>query len=216
MAASQDIWGSDTGQKYPFRHYGFAGMGPDERQEYAASIYEQEVADAIHAFETEDFPVSLVHIEHALALIEHAQKRQDFKELTTLAVETAFEVNDYEKGIFFQQKLLNSLTPETPANERAEAEYRLGILHSRLEHFDIAVKHLEHANQIWEQGEELDRLAEGMATLGIVRENMGAYTEALEQFQSVVFSLSGNRGNGTHGLSIPANRPYLLPSIGTV
>ena len=196
VAASQDIWGSDTG-KYPFRHYGFAGMGPDERQEYAASIYDKEVADAIHAFETQDFPASLVHIEHALALIEHAKKRQDFKQLTTLAVETAFEVSDYEKGIFFQQKLLDGLTPETPAGERAEAEYRLGILHSRLEHFDIAVKHLERANQIWQQGEELDRLAEGMATLGIVRENMGAYTEALEQFHQS-FSLYQEIGEMGH------------------
>jgi CHAT domain-containing protein/lipoprotein NlpI len=196
VAASQDIWGPDTA-KYPLRHYGFAGMGADERQEYAASIYDQEVADAIHAFETKDFPASLVHIEHALALIEHAQKRKDFKELTTLAVETAFEVNNYEKGIFFQQKLLDSLTPETPAGERAEAEYRLGILHSRLEHFDIAVQHLEHANQIWEQGEELDRLAEGMATLGIVRENMGAYTEALEQFNQS-FSLYQEIGEMGH------------------
>ncbi len=196
VAASKDIWGPDTG-KYPFRHYGFAGMGPDERQEYAASIYDQEVADAIHAFDTKDFPASLVHIEHALALIEHAHKRKDFKELTTLAVETAFEVNNYEKGMFFQQRLLDSLTPETPASERAEAEYRLGILHSRLEHFDIAVQHLEHANQIWEQGDELDRLAEGMATLGIVRENMGAYTEALEQFNQS-FSLYQEIGEMGH------------------
>ncbi|GJL70231.1 MAG: hypothetical protein NPIRA06_28660 [Nitrospirales bacterium] len=172
-------------------------MGPDERQEYAASIYDQEVAEAIHAFETQDFPASLRHIEHALALIEHAKKRQDFKELTTLAVETAFEVNDYEKGIFFQQKLLDSLTAETPAGERAEAEYRLGILHSRLEHFDIAVQHLEQANKIWDQGDELDRLAEGMATLGIVRENMGAYPEALEQFNQS-FSLYQEIGEMGH------------------
>ena len=181
VAASKDIWGKDTA-KYPFRHYGFAGMDTDERQKYAASIYDQEVADAIRTFKTKDFPASIVHIEHALALIEHAQKRKDFKELNTLAVETAFEIKNYEKGIFFQQKLLDSLTPKTPANERAEAIYRLGILHSRLEHFDIAVKHIEHANQIWKQGEALDRLAEGIATLGIVRENMGAYTEALKQF----------------------------------
>ncbi|HBP90496.1 MAG TPA: hypothetical protein DD706_22740, partial [Nitrospiraceae bacterium] len=196
MAASKDLWGSDT-EKYSFRHYGFAGMGPAERQEYAASIYDQEVAEAIHAFETKDFPASLRHIEHALALIEHASRRQDFKELTTLAVETAFEVSDYEKGIFFQQKLLDALTPETPVNERAEAEYRLGILHSRLEHFDIAVQHLEQANQIWEQRKELDRLAEGMATLGIVRENMGAYTEALEQFNQS-FSLYQEIGEMGH------------------
>lgn len=196
VAASKDIWGSDT-EKYPFRHYGFAGMGPDERQEYASSIYDQEVADAIQAFESEDFPASLVHIEHALALIDHAQQQQDFTQLTSLAVEIAFEVNDYEEGLFFQQKLLDSLTPETPASERAEAEYRMGILHSRLEHFDTAVQHLEQANHIWQQDEELDRLAEGIATLGIVRENMGSYTEALEQFHQS-FSLYQEIGEMGH------------------
>ncbi|WP_239236824.1 CHAT domain-containing protein [Candidatus Nitrotoga sp. BS] len=196
VAASKDIWGQDTA-KYLFRHYGFAGMDTDERQKYATSIYDQEVADAINAFKTKDFSTSLVHIEHALALIDHAQKRKDFKELNTLAVETAFEIKNYEKGIFFQQKLLNSFTSKTPVNERAEAEYRLGILHSRLEHFDIAVKHIEHANQIWKQGEALDRLAEGIATLGIVRENMGSYTEALEQFNQS-FSLYQEIGEMGH------------------
>ena len=196
VAASKDIWGGEA-QKYPFRHYGFAGMGPDERQEYAASIYEQEVAEAIHAFEVEDFPAALVHIEHALALIDHAQQQQDFAQLTSLAVEIAFEVNDYEEGLFFQQKLLDSLTPNTPASERAEAHYRLGILHSRLEHFDTAVQHLEQANHIWQQDEELDRLAEGIATLGIVRENMGAYTEALDQFHQS-FSLYEEIGEMGH------------------
>ena len=196
VAASKDIWGPDTA-KYPFRHYGFAGMDTDERKKYATSIYDQEVADAINAFKTKDFSTSLVHIEHALALIDHAQKRKDFKELNTLAVETAFEIKNYEKGIFFQQKLLNSFTSKTPVNERAEAEYRLGILHSRLEHFDVAVKHIEHANQIWKQGEALDRLAEGIATLGIVRENMGAYTEALEQFNQS-FSLYQEIGEMGH------------------
>ena len=196
IAASKDIWGQDTA-KYPFRHYGFAGMHSNERRDYATSIYDQEVADAINAFKAKDFPTSLVHIEHALALIDHAQKRKDFKELNTLAVETAFEIKNYEKGIFFQQKLLDSLTSKTPVNERAEAEYRLGILHSRLEHFDIAVKHIEHANQIWKQGEALDRLAEGVATLGVVRENMGAYTEALKQFNQS-FSLYQEIGEMGH------------------
>jgi len=35
---------------------------------------------------------------------------------------------------------------------------------------------------MWEQHDELDRLAESRATLGVVQENRGAYTEALEQF----------------------------------
>ena len=182
ILASQDIWGENP-PKHSIRHYGFAGMDIIEREEYAVSIYEQEVAEAIAAFEQEDFPTSLEHLEHALALIGHAQQEQDFVELTTLAVETAFEIKDYQKGIFFQDKLLNAFTEETPPSERAAAIYRLGILYSRVESFDEAVSRLEEANQLWQEGEELDRLAEGIATLGVVRENMGGYTEALEKFR---------------------------------
>ncbi len=164
------------------RHFGFAGMGPEERKEYASIWYEEEVGQALEAFETQDFPKSLGHIEHALALINHADQRRDFAELVTLAVETAFEVNNYRKGIFYQQKLLDSFDSETPDYERADALFRLGILQSRLEQFDQAVANLEEATRLWEEHEELDRLAESRSTLGIVQENRGAYTEALEEF----------------------------------
>ena len=181
LLASRDIWGTE-GRKFPIQLYGFAGMGPDEQQEYASDLYQEELDMAISTFEVQDFPTSLRHIERALVLMDPAQMQQDFNVLTTLAVETSFEVQDYEKGIFYQQQLLNTLTAESPLSERAEAESRLGILFSRLERFEEAVTHLEHANQLWHQEEELDRLADGKATLGVVRENMGAYPEALEQF----------------------------------
>ncbi|MGD9850443.1 MAG: CHAT domain-containing protein [Nitrospirales bacterium] len=181
VAASQDLWGTEEGLR-AFHHYGFAGMAPDERKEYATSIYDQEQAKAIQAFEAQRFPESLTHIEHTLALMDYAGKQGEFKALTTLAVETAFEIGNYEKGLFFQQKLLNAVTPETPVNERAEVLYRLGILYSRLERFEEAVKQLEEATRLWNESGELDRLAEGVATLGVVRENMGAYSEALAKF----------------------------------
>ncbi len=182
VAASQDLWGVKAGFT-AFHHYGFAGMAADEREEYAILIYDQEQAKAIQAFEKQRFPESLTHIEHTLALMNYAGKQGEFKALTTLAVETAFEIGNYEKGLFFQQKLLNTLTPDTPTNDRAEVLYRLGILYSRLERFDEAVQQLEEATRLWNESGELDRLAEGIATLGVVRENMGSYSEALKKFQ---------------------------------
>ena len=181
VAASQDLWGVHASYT-AFHHYGFAGMATDEREEYATLIYDQEQAQAIQAFEEQRFPESLTHIEHTLALMNYAGRQGEFQDLITLAVETAFEIGNYEKGLFFQQKLLNTFTPETPTNDRAEALYRLGILYSRLERFDEAVQQLEEATRLWNESGELDRLAEGVATLGVVRENMGAYSEALEKF----------------------------------
>ncbi|MDR4486428.1 MAG: hypothetical protein R3B83_02665 [Nitrospirales bacterium] len=55
--------------------------------------------------------------------------------------------------------------------------YRLGILYSRLERFDEAVQQFgKKATRLWN---ESCRLAEGVATLGVVQENRGAYAEAL-------------------------------------
>ena len=77
---------------------------------------------------------------------------------------------------------MQSLDAAASSEERSEALYQLGILYSRLEQFDVAIQHLESAIELWSQAEELDRLAEGIATLGVVKENMGAYSEALTDF----------------------------------
>ncbi|MCA9479380.1 MAG: tetratricopeptide repeat protein, partial [Nitrospira sp.] len=101
------------------------------------------------------------------------------------------------KGLFFQQKLLSALTPESSTNERADVLYRLGILYSRLERFDEAVQQLEEATRLWNESGELDRLAEGVATLGVVQENRGAYAEALDKFHES-FSLYEEIGEMGH------------------
>ncbi len=196
VAASKDLWG-EKASFTAFYHYGFAGMAADEREEYATLIYDEEQAKAIQAFEEQRFPESLTHLEHTLALMTYAGRQNEFQDLITLAVETAFEIGNYEKGLFFQQKLLNTFTPDTTPADRAAVLYRLGILYSRLERFDEAVQQLEEATRLWNESGELDRLAEGVATLGVVRENMGAYSEALDKFQES-FSLYEEIGEMGH------------------
>ncbi len=196
VSASQDLWGVKAGFS-AFHHYGFAGMAADEREEYATLIYDEEQAKAIQAFEEQRFSESLTHLEHTLALIDYADRQEEFQDLITLAVETAFEIGNYEKGLFFQKKLLNTLSPDTAMNDRAEALYSLGILYSRLERFDEAVTQLEEATRLWNESGELDRLAESTATLGVVRENMGSYSEALNKFHES-FSLYEEIGEMGH------------------
>ena len=196
VAASKDVWGLQASTT-AFHHYGFAGMAAEEREEYATLIYEEEQAKAIQAFEEERFPESLAYLEHTLALMNYAGRQEEFQDLVTLAVETAFEIGNYEKGLFFQKKLLNTLTPDTSPNDKAEVRYRLGILYSRLEQFDEAVQQLEEATRLWQEIGELDRLAEGVATLGVVQENMGAYSQALKKFHES-FSLYDEIGEMGH------------------
>ena len=179
--ASSDVLGEDHRQD-PFLLYGYAGMDDEEKVEFASSIYAEEISAAVALYKDSQFKESLHRIERALSVIDYTDNSQDFGELTQLAVDAAFQIGEYQKAASHQEKLLASLGDDASPEEKSEALYRLGILYSRLERFDVAIQHLESAINLWNQSEELDRLAEGIATLGVIRENMGAYSEALSDF----------------------------------
>lgn len=179
--ASHDVFG-ERPSRNPFVLYGYAGMDEEEKAEFASSIYADEIAQAVTLYQNAEFKDALQRMEHALSVIDYADKGEDFGELTKLAVDASFKIGDYDNAVFHQEKLLNVLGDAASSEEKSEALYRLGILYSRLERFDVAIQHLEQAVELWRQAEELDRLAEGIATLGVIRENMGAYSDALADF----------------------------------
>ena len=131
---------------------------------------------------TGNFPDALHKIENALSVINYADKTEDFGELTKLAVDASFKIGNYEKAVFHQEKLLNSLGESAEVEEKSETLYRLGILYSRLERFDVATQHLEAAIDLWTQAEELDRLAEGIATLGSGSRKHGCLFGCVDRF----------------------------------
>jgi tetratricopeptide (TPR) repeat protein len=180
--ASADIFGEDGTRQHAFVLYGYAGMDEEEKYELASSIYSEELDQAVALYKEQRYTEALHRMENALSVISYADKTEDFGELTKLTVDASFRIGDYRKAVFHQEKLLNSLGEDASVEEKSETLYRLGILYSRLEQFDTAIQHLESAIALWSQAEELDRLAEGIATLGVVRENMGAYSDALADF----------------------------------
>jgi len=181
LMAQSDVWG-ERAASTPVELYGYAGMNEEERTVFAASMYEEELSHAVGLFQDNQFGPALQKMEHALSVIHYADQAQDFADLTKLAVEASFNTGKYEKAVFHQQRLLAYLGESAQPEERADALYRLGILYSRLEQFKDSIRYLEEAIQWWTKAEELDRLAEGIAQLGVVRENMGAYSDALSEF----------------------------------
>ncbi|MDT7042285.1 CHAT domain-containing protein [Candidatus Nitronereus thalassa] len=179
--ASQEVWGDKTGA-HPVELFGYAGMNEEARAEFASAIYDGEVSAAVNLYQEEQYGSALQKMEHALSVIHYADKSSDFADLTKLAVDASYKVGNYQNAVFHQERLLASLDESTQAEGRSEALYRLGILYSRLEQFDASIGYLEQAIQWWTKAEELDRLAEGIAQLGVVRENMGAYSAALTDF----------------------------------
>jgi len=184
LKAGLDQSGSASSTSSPptYELHGFGGLDQEERAEYASMVYEEKVEEAVALYRDNQFPEALQSIEDALAIIGYTDMGQDFPQLTKLAVDAAFQAGQYKKAVFHQEQLLASIDGDPDDVERPEVLYRLGIIYSRLEQFGPAVQHLEEALSLWEQAEELDRLAEGAATLGVVRENMGAYPKALTEF----------------------------------
>ncbi|MEC4674762.1 MAG: tetratricopeptide repeat protein, partial [Nitrospirota bacterium] len=172
----------DGGTVVAGRLFGYAGMREEEKLEFASAIYSQKLLQAVSLFQEERYEPALTNIEHALSVIHYAQKLEDLTDLTKLAVDASFKLGRYENAVFHQEKLLSLLDGESQPEEKTEALYRLGILYSRLERYEVAIQRLKEATMWWGKVEELDRLAEGVATLGVVRENMGAYSQALDEF----------------------------------
>ncbi|MCP9442829.1 MAG: tetratricopeptide repeat protein [Nitrospira sp.] len=162
--------------------YGFVGMTEQEKASFAESEYQRAVSDAVTAYQAKQFETALRRAEDALSILPLTKNGHDFPKLTELAVETAFKLGEYRTAVRHQSKLVEQIAGTGNRQATAEAQYRLGILYSRLEEFQPALAHLEAAIEQWRTHDELDRLAEAVATLGVVKENMGAYTEALDAF----------------------------------
>jgi CHAT domain-containing protein/tetratricopeptide (TPR) repeat protein len=162
--------------------YGSVGMTREERAAFAESEYRRAVTDAVTAYQAKQLETALRRAEDALSILPLTKAGDDFAQLTKLTVETAFALADYRTAVTHQSRLVEHLAGRGDQRATAEARYRLGILYSRLEEFQPALAHLEAAINEWRAHDELDRLAEGVATLGVVKENMGAYSEALDAF----------------------------------
>ena len=162
--------------------YGYVGMDQDQKAAFAAFEYTHAVAETVAAYRAERYEAALHRAEDALSLLRFTEAVQDFRKLTDVAVDTAFRVGDYRTAVFHQTKLVEHIDQTGDERAKPGALYRLGILYSRLEEFESAIKHLESAIALWRKQDELDRLAEGIATLGVVKENMGVYEDALDAF----------------------------------
>ncbi|MBF0295463.1 MAG: CHAT domain-containing protein [Magnetococcales bacterium] len=167
---------------HPLRWHGRVGADPGEARKLAAGLYEEELSAAVAAQQADDTRTALARVENALALQKAAGRTEQFPLLIRFAVESLFRQEEYDRALVHQQRLLAHLGEGGEALERAQAEFTMGVLYSRLERFEPAITHLDGAIRLWSGAGKVARQAEGVATLGVVRENRGAYAEALADF----------------------------------
>ncbi|MBF0180368.1 MAG: CHAT domain-containing protein [Magnetococcales bacterium] len=183
--ALERAWREGTAGKeaaHPLRWHGRVGADPGEARKLAASLYDEELAAAVAAQQADDTRAALARVENALALQKAAGHEAQFPLLVRFAVESLFRQEEYARALAHQERLLAHPGVRGDVLERAQAEFTMGVLHSRLEQFEPAITHLDAAIRLWSGAGKVARQAEGVATLGVVRENRGSYAEALADF----------------------------------
>ncbi|MBF0445141.1 MAG: CHAT domain-containing protein, partial [Magnetococcales bacterium] len=179
----------------PFAFYGGAGINQEQMVERAEELFDEELAKAQEAFGQEDLSSTVTHIENALVLIQKAGRGELFAQLSSTAVNTLFKLGKYHRAVWHQKQILAHHDKNTPAVVRAKDLNIMGMLYSRLEKYNSAVHYLEQAVEIAAKTGNSEILAEGANTLGIVKENQGAYGGALAAFDIsfTQFQLKGDK-----------------------
>jgi CHAT domain-containing protein/Tfp pilus assembly protein PilF len=175
-----------------FRLYGYAGMNPEERGAMATARFDRMLAQSVRLNRQGNLQAAATTVENMLSILTLAKREDAFPQLTKFVVNALFKSHDYDRALFHQQQLVTYLEGADP-REVAQAAYTLGKLYSRLEQYEPALRNLERAAAIWAAEKMPEQIAEGLATIGVVKENMGAYGEALDYF-SQSFSLSAGVG----------------------
>ncbi len=185
LLALQQAW-DKQGKKTqnPFEFHGAIGLNPQEMQQKAMQLYNEELAAAVALQQNNDPASALRRVENGLALIKLANRMDQFTQLSGFAVETLFQLEAYPRAIAHQERLLAFIKQQQDLAAEAQALYTLGVLYSRLEQFSTAITHLEAAVKIWTKAGLMEKLAEGVATLGVIKENHGDYADALTAFDS--------------------------------
>ncbi|MBF0382041.1 MAG: CHAT domain-containing protein [Magnetococcales bacterium] len=179
----------------PFTFYGSAGIDQEQMAERAEELFDEELAMAQEAYGEDDLEATVTHIENALVLIEKAGRDELFAQLSSTAVNTLFKLGKYHRAVWHQKQILAHHDKNTPPIVRAKALNIMGMLYSRLEKYNSAVHNLEQAVEIAAKTGNKEILAEGANTLGIVKENQGAYSGALAAFDIsfTQFQLKGDK-----------------------
>jgi CHAT domain-containing protein/Tol biopolymer transport system component/Tfp pilus assembly protein PilF len=165
-----------------YRFYGFPGMAEEEKLEFAKTHFMENAKTGAQAFTDQDWLGTINNLEKALALSDFLPDKSLVEKIIKTLAQAAYNMEDTPKAIKYQGKLLALTEKKEDPEEKAEALYFLGILHSRAENYPVAVGHLREALAIYEENEILDRLAENYTQLGIVEENALDYDKALEAF----------------------------------
>jgi len=177
-------------------YFGDTGMTPDAAADYARKNFAGYVRVGRTAFDAGRYETALIQFSNAADIAAQMDAFSRYRPaLFQYARESAYKAGSLEKALAYAKDLAELLENKQPDGKaHAEALLTLGLIHSRLKHYDRAVPVIEAAVDLFAMLEADAELAGAMTDLGIVLENATHYESALSRFQSAA-KLSRNLDN---------------------
>ncbi len=167
-----------------FRLYGYAGMNRKEARLFAQEHYAEARRKALKAFKEQNWAQAVSSLERLLILMQASGKLTGVENVWYAAAIAAKEAGLMELAERFAGDLVQYRMEEgADAANQADALYLRGIIRSRLEKFDEAIKDLKAALELYQKSREVKSLIRASSQLGVIQESSGAYDQALEMFK---------------------------------
>ena len=165
---------------------GYWGMTEEEALDLATHRFKSYVQNGIASFKKNEPLYALVLFENALTVARQVKKLAPYEpKLLIYARESAYAAGRYETAVRYAEDLVKFRAKNNPdSKEQAEALVKLGLIHARMEQYDLAIPALEEGAEIMANLELEDLQVAAMNDLGVVLENATDYNRALEQFQT--------------------------------
>ena len=161
-------------------------MTEEEALDLATHRFKSYVRNGIASFKKKEPLYALAFFENALTVARQVKKLSRYEpQILIYARESAYAAGRYETAVRYAEELVKFREKKNPdSKEQAEALVKLGLIHARMEQYDLAIPALEEGAEIMANLELEDLQVAALNDLGVVLENATDYDRALEQFQT--------------------------------
>lgn len=167
-----------------WRQFGFQGMTQEQANAFAKEHFVHYVQEAQAALQVNDSITALNLFENALLIAqESTEYSQYLPDLYFSCRESAYQAKQYDKALEYAKALVELYKKEyTNSEQQAQAFMVLGLLQSRYEQYEDAIKSLKSSLDIIESLALENKKIQVLDSMGVVLENATEYDRALEKY----------------------------------
>ena len=165
---------------------GAFGLSENERTEFAANGFKEEVGKAVTAMKNKSWAEAVDSFERAHIFTTITGNKRYEAPLFNWMAEALFQIDRYEDAMTYQQKLITIYREKGEGVKLAKALLLSGAIYTKLDRYDEAVSDIGEALDIFRQAGDADSIIEASSQLGAAEEGHRRYGRALTAFGSAL------------------------------